>query len=129
MITNTHHSLGNLLQWILNALSLDYKNKQEVECYQALWEFLVDRYSKGKRTIIIVDEAHNLSTDKLEELRVISNLNVDQDQIVQFILVGQPQLRDNLRMPQLVQFAQRVSVDYHLTQWKQMILDIIFSTG
>jgi type II secretory pathway predicted ATPase ExeA len=115
LITNTHYSFGILLHWILSSFSLDHKDKIEAECYQMLAEFLVEQYAQSRKTIIIIDEAQNLDTTKLEELRVISNLNADQHQIVQIVLVGQPNLRDNLKRPELVQFAQRIVVDYHLT--------------
>jgi len=52
--------------------------------------------------------------EALEELRMLSNINVDKHQLLQIILVGQPQLRDLLRSPQLLQFAQRISSDFHL---------------
>jgi hypothetical protein len=55
-----------------------------------------------------------MSAETLEELRMLSNINADKDQALQVILVGQNELRDTLRRPDLVQFAQRISVDYHL---------------
>jgi hypothetical protein len=61
-----------------------------------------------------VDEAQNMAAETLEELRMLSNINADKDQALQVILVGQRELRDTLRRPDLVQFAQRISVDYHL---------------
>jgi type II secretory pathway predicted ATPase ExeA len=82
--------------------------------FKQFQRFLHDQYSKGRRTILIVDEAQNLGLDALEELRMQSNVNTDKHQFLQIILVGQPQLRDMLRAPQLLQFAQRVSSDFHL---------------
>lgn len=76
--------------------------------------FLYDQSAKGRRTILIVDEAQNLGPEALEELRMLSNINTDKQQFLQIILVGQPQLRDLLRAPQLLQFAQRISSDFHL---------------
>ena len=76
--------------------------------------FIHDQYSRGRRTILIVDEAQNLGLAALEELRMLSNINADKNQFLQIILVGQPQLKDMLRTPQLVQFAQRVSSDFHI---------------
>ena len=71
-------------------------------------------FAKRRRTILIVDEAQNLGAEALEELRMLSNINADKDQLLQIILVGQPQLKDMLRTPELLQFAQRVSSDFHL---------------
>jgi general secretion pathway protein A len=76
--------------------------------------FLYEQYARRGRTILIVDEAQNLGLESLEELRMLSNINADKDQYLQIILVGQPQLKDLLRSPRLVQFAQRVSSDFHL---------------
>jgi general secretion pathway protein A len=82
--------------------------------FKQFQRFLHDQFSKGRRTILIVDEAQNLGFDALEELRMQSNINTDKQQFLQIVLVGQPQLRDMLRAPQLLQFAQRVSSDFHL---------------
>jgi general secretion pathway protein A len=77
-------------------------------------QFLRNQYHKGRRTILIVDEAQNLGIHALEELRMLTNINVDKHQFLQIILIGQPQLKDLLRDPKLLQFAQRVSSDFHL---------------
>jgi len=63
---------------------------------------------------LIVDEAQNLLPDALETLRMLSNINADKDQFLQLILVGQPQLKKLLCSPDLTQFAQRISADFHL---------------
>jgi type II secretory pathway predicted ATPase ExeA len=82
--------------------------------FKQFQRFLRDQYTRGRRTILIVDEAQNLGFEALEELRMLSNVNTDKQQFLQIILVGQPQLKDMLRAPQLLQFAQRVSSDFHL---------------
>ncbi|MFN2308942.1 MAG: ExeA family protein [Gammaproteobacteria bacterium] len=115
LISNTHRSFGDLLQWILLAFNLDYAGKGKVELYQTFVEFMIREYANRRRTVLIVDEAQNMAIDALEELRMLSNVNADKDQVLQVILVGQQQLRDTLRRPELVQFAQRIAVDYHLT--------------
>jgi general secretion pathway protein A len=63
---------------------------------------------------LIIDEAQNLKSEALESLRMLSNVNADKDQFLQLILVGQPQLKGLLSAPELIQFAQRVSADFHL---------------
>jgi general secretion pathway protein A len=115
LISNTHRSFGELLQWILLAFNLSYSGKSKVEMYQAFVDFMIKEYAQNRRTVLIVDEAQNMEAETLEELRMLSNVNADKDQVLQVILVGQQQLRDNLRRPDLVQFAQRIAVDYHLT--------------
>jgi type II secretory pathway predicted ATPase ExeA len=84
------------------------------ELFKRLQDFLYGQFATGRRTIIIIDEAQNLEPSALEHLRMLSNINADKYQILQLILVGQPQLRDLLLDPKLHQFAQRISSDFHL---------------
>ena len=115
LISNTHRSFGDLLQWILLAYNLEHAGKTKVEMYQTFVDFMIREYARNRRTVLIVDEAQNMEADTLEELRMLSNVNADKDQVLQIVLVGQQQLRDTLRRPDLIQFAQRIAVDYHLT--------------
>jgi len=105
---------GSLLEWVLSAFDQPYENKSHVALHDQLQEFLISQYSTGKRTILIVDEAQNLGPKLLEQLRLLSNINADNDQLLQLILVGQPQLKTLLQAPELTQFAQRVASDFHL---------------
>ncbi len=114
LISNTHRTFGELMQWIALAFNLPHTGKGKVELYEAFVEFIIGEYAKGRRTVLIVDEAQNMAPDTLEELRMLSNVNADKDQVLQVILVGQRELRETLRRPDLVQFAQRIGVDYHL---------------
>jgi general secretion pathway protein A len=114
LISNTHRSFGELLQWILFAFNLEWRGRKKVEMFQTFLDFLVQQYSHNKRSVLIVDEAQNMSADTLEELRMLSNVNADKDQLLQITLVGQAGLRETLRQPELEQFAQRIAVDYHL---------------
>jgi len=114
LISNTHRDFGELLQWILLAFNLEHANLNKVEMYQRFVDFIIDEYAHNRRTVLIVDEAQNMAAETLEELRMLSNINADKDQALQVVLVGQRELRDTLRRPDLVQFAQRISVDYHL---------------
>ncbi len=115
LISNTHRSFGELLEWILLAFGLDYKHKQKAELYETFVGFLIEEYAQGRRTVLIVDEAQNMDADTLEDLRLISNINADKDSMLQVILVGQPGLRRTLRRRELSQFASRVTVDFHLS--------------
>lgn len=114
MITNTHRKFGELMQWVNLAFGLPYDKKGEVALYQQFIDFLIDGYARGQHSILIIDEAQNLDLEALEEIRLLSNINADKDQVLQLIMVGQPELREKLRRPELVQFIQRVSVAYHL---------------
>lgn len=115
VISNTHESFGNLLQWILTAFNITVNSDDQATRYQAFVRYLIGQFGEGKQTILIVDEAQNLPIESLEELRLLSNINADKDQLLQMILVGQPELLDKLKRPELVQFAQRISVSYHLS--------------
>ena len=114
LITNTHRSFGELLQWILLAFNIDHKDLTKVEMHQRFVEFIIDEYAQNRRTVLIVDEAQNMDAETLEELRMLSNINADKDLSLQVVLSGQRELRETLRRPDLVQFAQRITVDYHL---------------
>ncbi len=114
LISNSHASFGELLEWVLLAYGIEAGAKSKVEMYRAFVDFTIQEYAKGNRTVLIVDEAQNLSADTLEELRMLSNINADKDQVLQVLLVGQQELRDTLKRPELRQFAQRISVDFHL---------------
>lgn len=114
LLSNTHRAFGDLLEQILMAFRVRPQDTTKAERYQVFVDLLVQHYGAGQRTVLIVDEAQNLDVDTLEELRLLSNVNADKDQILQLILVGQPELWDKLSRPDLVQFAQRISVDYSL---------------
>jgi type II secretory pathway predicted ATPase ExeA len=113
LISNTPRSQDGLLPWIMMSLNLPFEGSHPA-LFKQFQRFLYEQHSRGRRTILIVDEAQNLGLEALEELRMQSNINTDKQQFLQIILVGQPQLRDALRAPQMLQFAQRVSSDFHL---------------
>ena len=113
LISTTPSGKAELLQWVLMSLNLPFEDSYPA-LFKRFQQFLHDQYSRGRRTVLIVDEAQNLGVEALEELRMLSNINADKDLYLQIILIGQPQLRDLLRSPQLLQFAQRVSSDFHL---------------
>jgi general secretion pathway protein A len=114
LISNSHSQFRSIHRWALSALSVSAKDDSEVAQYDALVDTLITQYAKGRRTLLIFDEAQNLGLEVLEELRLLSNVNSERDLILQILLVGQPELRCKLARPELQQFAQRVSVDFHL---------------
>ncbi len=114
LITNTSPSLGGILRWICSSFGLDYKAKGDVELYELFTEFLRNEGGHGRKVILIVDEAQNLGQTGLEELRVLSNVNVGEQFLLQVVLVGQPELRNLIRIPELRQLAQRVGADHHI---------------
>ena len=115
LISNAQGSRGELLHWVLNALGIDsVKGDEYVDKFQRLQDFVIERYSEGKRVLLVIDEAQNLSVEGLEELRMLTNINSNKDELLQLILVGQPELRDMITRYELRQFAQRVSASYHI---------------
>jgi general secretion pathway protein A len=114
VITNTHRSFGDLLTWVLSAFGLDCSSRDKVVMYRQFVDFVAQEHVSGRRVVLIVDEAQNMDVETLEELRLLSNVNVGDELLVQLLLVGQPELADTLRRPDLSQFAQRISVEYHI---------------
>ncbi len=114
LVSNTHPSFGELMQWIMAAFGLPCETSDRLDLHKRFVDYAIQRYAEGKHTLLIIDEAQNLSLAALEELRMLSNVNSGKDLILQIILVGQSELRDKLRTPELVQFAQRISIDYYL---------------
>ena len=115
LLSNIQEGRGDLLSWVLMGFGQEFAGKTHVELFAQLQSFFISEYAKGRRVVLIIDEAQNLSTDTLEELRMLSNINAGKDQLLQLILVGQPELKDVLNKPELLQLAQRVGSDFHLT--------------
>jgi general secretion pathway protein A len=118
IVYNTHQDMDDLVNWIMLAFDQPYEGKSYLAQFDAFQQFLIKSYVANKRAVLIIDEAQNLSPKALESLRMLSNINADKDQLLQVILVGQPELRDLLRRPDMKQFFQRVSVDYFIPPLK-----------
>ena len=113
IINNTSQTLGGLLEWVMMAFNQPFESKPYPRLFMDFQRFLDSVHASGRRAVLVIDEAQNLGPTVLEELRMLSNANIDT-MMLQLILVGQPELRDILRRPEFLQFAQRVSSDYHL---------------
>ncbi len=114
LISNTHNSMKDLINWVLIAFSQPDNEGSQAARHQQLQDFLEQAYQSHRPAILIVDEAQNLSTEALEELRLLHNLNSENKMLLQLILVGQPPLLKLLRQKELAQLVQRISVGYHL---------------
>ena len=77
-------------------------------------DYLLDLHSKGKRAILILEEAQNLSLEVLEQIRLLTNLETNQRKLLQIIMIGQPELKEMLSRPELRQISQRITARYHL---------------
>ncbi len=112
LVTNTRPGTRDILQWLLPELA--NQSTGDEQTFQRVREYFVNEYNEGRRVLLIIDEAQNLSMEALEELRMLTNINIGKEDVLQLVLVGQPELRDMVRRPRLVQFAQRVAANYHL---------------
>lgn len=81
---------------------------------QAIYAYLLQTHEKGRRAILIIEEAQNLSCDVLEQIRLLTNLETDKHKLLQIIMLGQPELLDMLAKPELRQLSQRITARYHL---------------
>ena len=115
MVFNTNLDPASFLEMLTREFELNPSSNSKTDLFDALADHFISEYSKGNRCVVIVDEAQNLPTETFEELRMLSNLEVGSDFLLQIILVGQPQLRERLSDHSLSQLAQRISVHFHLT--------------
>lgn len=114
VLFNTSVTSSQLLMLILQEFELTAAKNNKAANLEILNKYLIEKYSQGKQVLLIIDEAQNLSRETLEEVRMISNLQTDDDILLQIMLVGQPELKDRLSHPDLTQFSQRIAVNYHL---------------
>ena len=114
-LVNTTLEPRELLEAILLEFGLDTTGKSKPVLLRDLGQFLVKQRTEGRRPLLVVDEAQNLSAAGLEEIRLLSNLETEKSKLLQILLAGQPNLRDAIASPNLEQFRQRVAVSYHLT--------------
>ena len=114
LISQTHGRTRSLMGWAAAALELFPQGDSEIDLYEALETCTIREYARGRRTLLVVDEAQNLNDEVIEELRLLTNINSEQDLVLQILLVGQPELRAVLAKPSMRQIAQRVAADYHL---------------
>lgn len=115
LVSNAQGERGELLRWVLMALDQEAPaDATYVDLFARFQQYLIAQYAEGRRVILIFDEAQNLTRESLEELRMFTNINSGKDELLQLILVGQPELREMVSAHDLRQFAQRVSSSYHL---------------
>jgi general secretion pathway protein A len=107
---NSRLSPTEFLQYVLSDFGLPAAGKNKTELLLDLGQFLVQRGSKGLTTVLIVDEAHHLSEELLEEVRLLSNLETTDDKLLQIVLVGQPELDQKLDSIGLRQLKQRIAL-------------------
>jgi type II secretory pathway predicted ATPase ExeA len=115
LVTSTQVSSLELLKLILEDLAVDIPTGADKSDVLILFKnFLLAEKQRGRTVLVIIDEAQNLSTETLEELRLLTNLGQIDGQAVQIILMGQPELDRKIDLPELAQLKQRVRVHYRL---------------
>ena len=113
-IFNPELSAFELLQSICHELGIPVEGRSRRELMTQLNEFLLARRREGRRVLLIVDEAQNLSPEALEEIRLLSNLETETSKLIQILLLGQPELDEKLESPELRQLKQRITVRWKL---------------
>jgi len=113
-LVSTQLDADDLLRAVAAAFGLQIKSVEKAQLLLELETFLVALTAKSQRALLIVDEAQNLSQRAVEELRMLSNFQLGEHALLQSFLVGQPELRDTMRSPQMQQLRQRVLASYHL---------------
>src|ERR1700677_1103177 len=113
-INQTQVSAIDFLQAILVQFGFSPFKMKKGEIIATLNNFLIEQYAAGRKVLLIVDEAQNLSMKVLEEIRMLSGVETTKDKVLRIILAGQPELNDKLDAPELEQLAQRIRLRFHL---------------
>jgi general secretion pathway protein A len=114
LILNPAQDADSLLRDIAQEFGLNVQGLNRSELLGEFNAFLLQQLDAGRDTVLIIDEAQNLSNELLEQVRLLSNLETDDQKLLQIVLMGQPELRDRLNHPALRQLRQRITVRYHL---------------
>ena len=114
VIFNTQITGDQLIEMILSEYELTPERNNKSKNLELLNEFLIAQYARQRKVLIIIDEAQNLSTEVLEEVRMLSNLQSESQMLLQIMLVGQPELKIKIKRPEMAQLTQRIAVNYHL---------------
>jgi type II secretory pathway predicted ATPase ExeA len=118
-INQTQVSAVDFLQAILVQFGFSPFKMKKGEIIATLNNFLIEQYAAGRKVLLIVDEAQNLSPRVLEEIRLLSGVETTKEKVLRIILAGQPELNAKLDAPELVQLTQRVRLRFHLTALSQ----------
>ncbi len=114
VVSQTQLTPTQFLQAVLTEFGFKPFNKRKVELLDMLNMYLIEQYANGKKVVLIVDEAQNLSHKVLEEIRLMSGIETHKEKVLRIILAGQPELRDTLDSPSLKQLMQRVRLRFHI---------------
>ena len=114
VIFNTNVTSEQLIELVLRELEIEPVANNKTKNIDMLYHCLIEKYAQKKKVLLIIDEAQNLQHEVLEEVRMLSNLQTDDNLLLQIMLAGQPELKIKLHRPSLAQLTQRIAVNYHL---------------
>lgn len=113
-IINTKVTFEEMLYLLLTDFGVDITDRTKVAMLSELNKFLIEKFARNENPMLVIDEAQNLTADVLEELRMLSNLETNQQKLIQIVLVGQPELKRLLMRDDLRQLRQRIPGVFHL---------------
>jgi type II secretory pathway predicted ATPase ExeA len=109
-VFNPRMDVLQLLEYMMGDFGIPCEAKSKSQMLQRLYSWLLDRYRAGETAVLVIDEAQNLSDEVLEEIRMLTNLETFTEKLLQIVLVGQPELEQRLKQPQLRQLRQRLTL-------------------
>ncbi len=115
LVTNTLLNGRDLLVTILEDLEVEFRPGSKARLLSQLNNYLIEQLRQNNNVVLIVDEAQNLTPSVLEEIRLLSNLETENEKLIQIIFLGQPELKKKLALDRLEQLRQRIAVYYHLS--------------
>ena len=113
-INQTQVSAVEFLQSVLVQFGFSPFKMKKAELIATINSFLIEQYAAGRKVLLIIDEAQNLSLKVLEEIRMLSGIQSTKEKVLRIILAGQPELNEKLDSPELVQLTQRIRLRFHL---------------
>jgi len=114
MVFNSDLNDIDLLKTILEEFELSSEGREKKSLLDRLNQFLIEQLKLGNNVVLVIDEAQNLKSEVLEQVRMLSNIETEKDKLLQIVLVGQPELKEKLALPELRQLNQRITVRYHI---------------
>jgi general secretion pathway protein A len=109
-IFNSRMDTSQFLDFMMADFGIPCEGQSKSQLLQRLYNWLLDRYRAGETAVLVVDEAQNLTDEVLEEIRMLTNLETFTEKLLQIVLVGQPELEQRLKQPQLRQLRQRLTL-------------------
>src|SRR5690242_3197159 len=112
-VFNPRLSVSQFFDFMMADFGIPCETRLKSQVLLKLNQWLLERYQAGERAVLIVDEAQNLSPEVLEEIRLLTNLETSTEKLLQIVLTGQPELEEKLKLPQLRQLRQRITLRCH----------------